>query len=1148
MKTLTKLSMFLAAMVFALGTFNMANAQTPVPGQGAFERITTMDEMDEGWFIVANAAGASAARISEVAMGTTIVGPAASGGFAPVPLVGGLSVTNNRIDNPTSNLVWHFERVTGNTFTVRSFAAATGGYMSQYAENRLALRADAEERARWVVSWNTGQNRYEVQLDPLDPAQRLSFRSTQATPRFMLMTANYGPNDQGFQFFKWNPDAVVITASSVNANFGDVLLTEAPSAPQNIVVSGSNLTGNISLALEGPDVAAFTVNEEAWTATGGTLGVTFNPTEARAYSASIRLSTAGANDVVISLAGRGVDPVILAWNFSGMDNVATAAATTRDANLSSVENYTLITRGADVSGSQGNHSFRSTGFGNAPISVTSDRYFQVIVNAIPGQEVSLSLIQGFATGTATFANAPGVTTQFAYSLDGTTFTLIGTPQVSVGTSQPFSFDVSEVAALQNVRGRIWLRYYATGQTTTGGWGLFSVGGVNARDGLAIHGTFEGYPMIVADRNEIDFDEVFAGILTATETIEVTAAHFTEPITFAIEGIDAAAFSYDDTEWATSGTLEITFAPDEVRPFEASIRFTTTGAAADLSVPLVGVGIDPTDPLIHIAAADMNIDLGTAPLNTNATQMIAIQGFNLEEDIAFVLADNVNFSVAPDAGWNPRDGGNLTITFNTETPGLRETTLTITSAGATTRVIELAGVGIAPVLTLGFRNDMVHLVNTDVSTIQVPITADYLFENITIESSNPLFVPSRTTLPTSTTTYMLEVEFTGTTRGETATVTISTGDTVRTQMFLSITDDVLIGWNFQNPTAEGRESNFGTAGNLGVEFIRDAGGRITDGLGARAGLVSDNLHEPMETPRYWQAGPINTTEVDPNYTLILTHRQSGSNTGPRDWQLQYRIGTTGEWVNFGEVYSVVNQTNPRPFFKNVLPEEANNVAELYLRWLVASDERIYATGATTTVAAGGTSHMSEVFLTWESMLVADRHNVDFGNRYIGTSTVQSVIVTGINLPYPIAVVDAGLAPNFTVATDAGWDPRAGGTLNITFAPTVEGQIRAVLYIYVDDERKDSIILTGTGVEDPTSICPRNIAETTVALFPNPVVDVLNIVAEQAIALVRIYNLAGQVVVQQHGNRDSVDMSTLPRGTYVVRIVFEDGTILTRTVVK
>jgi len=64
----------------------------------------------------------------------------------------------------------------------------------------------------------------------------------------------------------------------------------------------------------------------------------------------------------------------------------------------------------------------------------------------------------------------------------------------------------------------------------------------------------------------------------------------------------------------------------------------------------------------------------------------------------------------------------------------------------------------------------------------------------------------------------------------------------------------------------------------------------------------------------------------------------------------------------------------------------------------------------------------------------------------------------------------------------------------------------------------------------------------------VVDVLNIVAEQAIATVRIYNLAGQVVVQQHGNRDYVNMSSLPRGTYVVRIVFENGTILTRTVVK
>ena len=833
----------------------------------------------------------------------------------------------------------------------------------------------------------------------------------------------------------------------------------------------------------------------------------------------------------------------IAWEFTG---ATTGAPTVTFPNITASVMTGRDTAAINTGSNSGGAYAGATGGNNLihDVQNVGTQYFEFTLT--PAQAFGFNLeeisfgIRRTATGPRTWqlrSSQDGFTTTLAQrttDLADATWTLDRTTGLNLSSSTPVTF-------------RIFL-YGGTSATAGGNARIDDV-----RLGVS---TFE-VPTIVADRNEIDFDEVFAGILTATENIVVTATHFTEAITFAIEGPDAAAFTYDDAEWATSGTLEITFAPDEIRNFEAAIRFTTTGTATDLTVPLVGIGIDPTDPLIHVSMNNRAIDsigFGTTPLNTDVVQTITIQGFNLDEDIALTLGDGANFSVVPDAGWDPRDGGDLIITFSAETPDTVITTLTVTSQGATTRSVGLGAISVGPVLQLAFRNDMVHLVNTDVSTIQVPITAGYLFEEITIESSNPLFVPSVTTLPTSTTTYTLEVNFTGTARGETATVTISTGDTVRTQMFISITDDVLIGWNFQDTTAEGRSSNFGTASNLGVVFNRDDNTRLTSDLGARAGLVSSYLDAPLTTPRYWQTGPINTTSLDPNYTLVLTHRQHGSNTGPRDWQLQYRIGTTGDWVNIGDVYSVINPgtlspTNPRPLFANVLPAEAHNVAELYLRWLVVSDVRIFATGTATNVATGGTSHMSEVLLTWAPVLVADRHSVAFGDQYIGTNTTQSVIVTGANLlPYPIAVVDAGLAPNFTVATGEGWNQYTGGTINITFAPTTVGEIRAVLFLYADDERKDSIVLTGTGVQGTSIICPIDIEETTVALFPNPVVDVLNIVAEQAIATVRIYNLAGQVVVQQHGNRDYVNMSSLPRGTYVVRIVFENGTILTRTVVK
>jgi len=195
--------------------------------------------------------------------------------------------------------------------------------------------------------------------------------------------------------------------------------------------------------------------------------------------------------------------------------------------------------------------------------------------------------------------------------------------------------------------------------------------------------------------------------------------------------------------------------------------------------------------------------------------------------------------------------------------------------------------------------------------------------------------------------------------------------------------------------------------------------------------------------------------------------------------------------------------------------------------------------------------ADIVVNTEPVITADLATVTFGTQYVNTtSAATAVTVTGAHLTnYIYGELAGGAAAHFDAINADGWDIETGGTINITFRPTTAGPKSAVLNLRdgSDGAILRTITLLGVGVDDPaTSICPRDIEERTVVLFPNPVVDVLMIQAEQAIATVRIYNLAGQLVA--HGNRNYVDMSTLPRGTYVVRIVFEDGAILTRTVVK
>lgn len=188
---------------------------------------------------------------------------------------------------------------------------------------------------------------------------------------------------------------------------------------------------------------------------------------------------------------------IAAWDFTGLDNVESATATTFSTNLVSSSGKNTITRGGTAGSSVGINSFRTTGFKNDGISTANTDYFQITLQATTGNKLSLSNINAKFKGTASFTGYPsgsGVLSQFAYSLDGTNFTLIGAPVLTKGDSSGEvdlpQQSLSSVTALQNVPSSITvtLRYYATGETNTGGWGFFSeASGVN---GLTIGGTLQ----------------------------------------------------------------------------------------------------------------------------------------------------------------------------------------------------------------------------------------------------------------------------------------------------------------------------------------------------------------------------------------------------------------------------------------------------------------------------------------------------------------------------------------------------------------------------------------------------------------------------------------------------------------------------------
>jgi hypothetical protein len=229
---------------------------------------------------------------------------------------------------------------------------------------------------------------------------------------------------------------------------------------------------------------------------GGTLSIpavngvaTFNAAQFDAigtYTLQVTsgsLTPATSGNIVIS-------EILAAWDFTGVGSTSlpTYAATTFNSGLSTTSGANNITRGADAAWSTASNSFRTQGFKNEGIATSNTDYFQTTLKVKTGYEMSLYSIDARFAGTASYCATPGVSNQFAYSLDGTNFTLIGSPIMIIGTPGTLpQIDISAISALQNLPAdtTVTFRYYASGQTTTGGWGFNSP--ISGTNGLAFSG-------------------------------------------------------------------------------------------------------------------------------------------------------------------------------------------------------------------------------------------------------------------------------------------------------------------------------------------------------------------------------------------------------------------------------------------------------------------------------------------------------------------------------------------------------------------------------------------------------------------------------------------------------------------------------------
>ena len=75
----------------------------------------------------------------------------------------------------------------------------------------------------------------------------------------------------------------------------------------------------------------------------------------------------------------------------------------------------------------------------------------------------------------------------------------------------------------------------------------------------------------------------------------------------------------------------------------------------------------------------------------------------------------------------------------------------------------------------------------------------------------------------------------------------------------------------------------------------------------------------------------------------------------------------------------------------------------------------------------------------------------------------------------------------------------------------------------------------------------VASAKLTLYPNPVSNELNIDSDKAIQKVEVYNLTGALVNSQAGNNNTIHMSHLANGSYLVK-VYTENSVTTKIIIK
>jgi hypothetical protein len=271
-------------------------------------------------------------------------------------------------------------------------------------------------------------------------------------------------------------------------------------------------------------------------------------------------------------------------------------------------------------------------------------------------------------------------------------------------------------------------------------------------------------------------------------------------------------------------------------------------------------------------------------------------------------------------------------------------------------------------------------------------------------------------------------------------------------------------------------------------------------------------------------------------INVTWQQTGSNTGPAQFKLQYSTTAGGAsgyaWVTTGTPAGASAKS-----FNLASITALNNASEIYFRLTQISTVSINAG----TVAVAGTSRIDNFSINYAAplpiTLISFKANI--------TESQQTVLKWATASEKDNDYFEIERSKNALDFESVG-KIKGKGTIDLRndYTFTDESPLKGINYYrlkQVDFDgqysytRAESVIRDGDG---------------TISLFPNPTANILKINFEdtEQIENTTIYNLMGRVVKTISGNQGKYEISELPQGKYILQIGLSDGRIIRNSFVK